>query len=64
MFKANGSVLVFGWNVYGQLGLGDTIDRLSPTLNPYLNPNEIIQWSLSSHTLVLLSNVSNYFLQI
>jgi len=28
--KSNGTLWVMGWNVYGQLGLGDIIDRSSP----------------------------------
>lgn len=32
-----GKVYVFGWNDYGQLGLGNNVDRNVPTLIPNLN---------------------------
>ncbi|MCL2105694.1 MAG: glycine-rich protein [Oscillospiraceae bacterium] len=31
---ADGKAYVWGYNLYGQLGLGDTTDRTTPTLNP------------------------------
>ena len=30
--KTDGTLWVCGWSLYGQLGLGDTTDRLTPTL--------------------------------
>ena len=34
---SNGKVYAFGSDYYGQLGLNDTLDRLTPTIIPYLN---------------------------
>lgn len=47
----------FGDNSYGQLGLGDTVQRDSPTNVTYVSG--IIQVStFSTHTLVLITNGS------
>jgi len=40
IFK-NGKVYVWGWNIYGQLGLGETTNRITPTENTQLE--QIIQ---------------------
>ena len=62
----NGTVFVFGDNGNGQLGLGNNVSALIPTLNPYLNGTIIEKISSSYHTLILLSkkykiNLKKYF---
>lgn len=52
IIKENGDIYAFGFNLYGQLGLGDTKDRTVPTLIPKLE--NIIQISGGvNHTLAL-----------
>lgn len=53
--KDNGSVFAFGYNEQGQLGLGDPIDRPTPTKIPNLDN---VKQSLAGNffSLVLLSN--------
>ncbi|XP_064637403.1 E3 ubiquitin-protein ligase MYCBP2-like isoform X3 [Lineus longissimus] len=51
----NGDVYTFGSNQYGQLGLGDTTTRGTPTLVP-LNTKVVQVVAGSSHTVVLTSS--------
>ncbi|XP_042411437.1 ultraviolet-B receptor UVR8-like isoform X1 [Zingiber officinale] len=53
MMTEDGQVFCWGWNKYGQLGLGDAIDRNSPSLVPLENhrpKNVLCGWW---HTLAL-----------
>ena len=51
----DGTVKSCGFNYYGQLGLGDTINRTTPTLIPNLNNVKQVSCG-SNHTLFLLND--------
>ena len=50
----------FGKHANGELGLGTFNNSINiPTLNPYLNGNDIQKISISNHSLILLSKELN-----
>ncbi len=56
----NGEVYAFGWNDDGWLGLGDTIERWTPTRIPALPGVAVAVAGGSYHSLVLLANGEVY----
>ena len=59
LYKYNGDVFVFGNNSYGQLGLGDDIDRYKPTL--LVNNKEIKTISCGGYYSIIYENTGNLF---
>ena len=54
----NDDMYVWGFNSNGQLGLGDSIDRLKPTLNSFFKNKKIIKITCGSdHCLVLVGKI-------
>lgn len=59
IIRKDGNLFVLGINEFGQLGLGDTIDRYKLTLLPLscLNQNNILIACGVSHTLIYIDNI-------
>ncbi len=54
---SNGTVMAWGLNAYGQLGLGDTTDRITPTQIPAGSVSNVLAITAGSyHSLALLSD--------
>jgi alpha-tubulin suppressor-like RCC1 family protein len=56
VLRSDSTLYSFGYNFYGQLGLGDTIDRLVPTKITSLNG--IIQISVGQYHSLAITNES------